>query len=51
MNTLNLVPHYKFVWMNVRNSLRRLLPLGWMFPWQWKRILKLIKLLDGCLKC
>jgi len=35
----------------VRNLLRRLLPLGWMSPWQWKRIPKQIKLLAGCLKC
>jgi hypothetical protein len=28
-----------------------LLPLGWMSPWQWKRIPRQIKLLAGCLKC
>jgi hypothetical protein len=41
----------KLYLQNIRNPLRRLLLHGWMFPWQWRKILKLIKLLDGCLKC
>jgi len=40
-----------FLWNINRKLSRRLLPLGWMFPWQWRRILKQIRLLVGCLKC
>lgn len=39
-------------WINFARSLsRKLLPLGWMFLWQWKRILRQIRLLVGFLKC
>lgn len=35
----------------IRICWKRFLLPGWMFHWEWKKIRRLISLLDGCWKC